>query len=156
MLLMKHTVVFRSWCPPATAQQNPTQAPKAKIQGLTWRSLSVGRTEKAGDNVVVEKCGGHKENTEKYLRGRFQHILFKKNTSQIRDTIQFWTISICCWKMLVVQLPTWVSSCQDGPTHVVRHKTPHFPWVPWCSIGKGMSPTKIKCFVWFYMVYPRW
>jgi len=51
---MKHTVVFTSWCPPATAQQNPTQAPPAKMQGPTWRSLSVGRTEKAGDNVVVE------------------------------------------------------------------------------------------------------
>ena len=36
-------------------------------------------------------------NTEKYLRGGF-NIYFQKNTSQIRDTIQFWTISICCWK----------------------------------------------------------
>ena len=163
MLLMKHTVVFTSWCPPATAQQNPAQAPPAKMQAPTWRSLSVGRSEKAGDNVVVENMVVTKKHWEiPTSTWWFQQIFSKKNTSQIRDNDP-----ILNYKQLLlkrgwfnyqhasvhVRLDPHISSVIKPHIFSQKNDCSLRSWVRWCWHSWRECPQQKKwCFVWFYMV----
>lgn len=76
---------------------------------------------KAGDNVVVENVVVTKKTLRNIPTWWFQHNCQKNNFHpKIRDTIQFWTISICCWKGGGGSI-TNMSQFMSGWTHISSH-----------------------------------